>query len=299
MKGVKGSIRESFAYRQQMIRSDDGTMLAVQSRGNGPVIMLANGLGGHFITWSRIIEQFESRHTFISWDYRGTLDSKPPIKASALTIPDHVSDFRQIFSSLNGNRPAIIMGWSMGVQVALEFYRSFPKLVQALVLINGTYQAPLRSAFYRIVPDSLLRQGVRQLGLISPMIRLTVGAASMNPFLLPILKRLHLLNKSMDEVVIKAVLHYFSRLDFTIYSRILLHLADHSAADLLPEIHVPVLIVHGRQDIFTPLDVARTMADRIPNSQLLVLDKGTHYTPVEYPDRINEQIEIFFSELGQ
>lgn len=43
----------------------------------------------------------------------------------------------------------------------------------------------------------------------------------------------------------------------------------------LPEIAVPALVAHGREDPFFPLGNAEALARKIPGAQLLVLDAGT------------------------
>ena len=61
----------------------------------------------------------------------------------------------------------------------------------------------------------------------------------------------------------------------------------------MAEIRVPVLIAHGTRDPFTPIAVAREMADRIPDAKLVVFDRGSHTLPIEYPDEIARAMRPF------
>src|SRR5262249_27167695 len=66
--------------------------------------------------------------------------------------PFHVQDIRTVLDA-EGVRTATVFGWSMGVQVALEFAVLFPERVSRLVLINGTHGHALSTAmqpFFRL-----------------------------------------------------------------------------------------------------------------------------------------------------
>jgi len=60
-------------------------------------------------------------------------------------------------------------------------------------------------------------------------------------------------------------------------------------AELLPTITTPVTIINGRSDRVVPLSNAEFLADRLPNSRLVVIDAG-HFVweeaPSEYADAV-------------
>jgi pimeloyl-ACP methyl ester carboxylesterase len=70
----------------------------------------------------------------------------------------------------------------------------------------------------------------------------------------------------------------------------------HSAEDILESIAVPVLIVHGTNDPFTPLIVAQEMAERIPNAKLVIIEDGSHTLPIESPDEIVAELRPFLKK---
>jgi pimeloyl-ACP methyl ester carboxylesterase len=51
---------------------------------------------------------------------------------------------------------------------------------------------------------------------------------------------------------------------------------EHDAWDVLPEITAPTLILHGDNDILTPVDNAWLLASRIPHARLEVLPGARH-----------------------
>src|SRR5690348_1506435 len=104
-----------------MIRSGDGTELAVEEAGEaGPLVVLANGLGGTMRGWQPLIRRLAPMARLVSWDYRGLYASAPPRNPAAVCIEDHCRDLEAVLDDTGGG-PAVLIGWSMGVQVAVEF----------------------------------------------------------------------------------------------------------------------------------------------------------------------------------
>src|SRR6478735_12238426 len=126
------------------LEASDGTTLRYFDSGGGlPAIVMANGLGGPLSAYKHQIQHLRSRFRIISWDYRGLYGSSLPSGAHPdLSIEAHVRDLLSVLEALGEKRVAVV-GWSMGVQVALDLYATHPDLVSHLVLINGTFGRPL------------------------------------------------------------------------------------------------------------------------------------------------------------
>lgn len=63
--------------------------------------------------------------------------------------------------------------------------------------------------------------------------------------------------------------------------------------DRLPEIHVPVLLIHGEKDPLVPLQLAKEAQQRIPGSRLEVIPGCGHWPPRERPDLFNPILTRF------
>ena len=85
-------------------------------------------------------------------------------------------------------------------------------------------------------------------------------------------------------------------IDLPMFLRMLRFAGEHSAKDLLPKIDVPVLVLAGDRDTFTPTRYAEEMAKLIPTAELRVLN-GTHVIPIERKDQVAELIERFVRGL--
>jgi 3-oxoadipate enol-lactonase len=65
--------------------------------------------------------------------------------------------------------------------------------------------------------------------------------------------------------------------------------------ELFGRIRTPVLVVAGAEDATFPVAEARVMADAIPGSRFVVLDKAAHLAALECPDEVNALIEEFIA----
>ena len=61
----------------------------------------------------------------------------------------------------------------------------------------------------------------------------------------------------------------------------------------LASIAVPTLIVVGENDVLTPPDLSRSMHGQIRGSQLMIIPKAGHMTPMEQPEAFNRHLEAF------
>ncbi|MCZ7684367.1 MAG: alpha/beta hydrolase [Sandaracinaceae bacterium] len=223
--------------------------------------------------------------------------SGPPPARDDLRVEDHARDALRVMDDA-GIEQTAIFGWSMGVQVALEVFRRAPDRVKLLVLINGVAGRPWESAF-----------NVPQLGAMIPTI---LGAVRMIPGVAQSVtervvqwpetvtwaKRVGLAGQTLDEDIFAQLAGSFAQLDMDLYVHTLELLGEHDARDCLDELDVPVLVISGDRDLFTPRRAAEDMVHRVRGAELLVVPGGTHYVAVEYPELVNLRVEKFFRERG-
>src|SRR5258708_11079042 len=138
----KGSAK----FDAHVVSSLDGTQIAYATAGrwddpSSTAIVLANGLGGTAVAWTHQVGHLADRYRFVTWDYRGLFHSGRPRDPNAFGVDRHVEDLFVILEKL-GVEQAVLMGWSMGVQVSLEALRRRPSLARGLVLLNGTFGRP-------------------------------------------------------------------------------------------------------------------------------------------------------------
>jgi pimeloyl-ACP methyl ester carboxylesterase len=275
---------------QRHVVANDGTRIGYQVRGQGPCVVLANGLGGTYIAFRYLYDALEDYRT-ICWDYRGLYTSAQPRDPRANTVGHQVEDLIAICEQ-EGVQDVVVVGWSMGVQVGFEAIRRYPERVRGLFAINGTYGRAFRTVMgSRLVGSTipmLLRLVRAQAELAGRATKLLAGSDA----LISAMKRVGLVSQRIDIDIFRAVAAGFQHIDWRIYSDLLARLDEHDAEAVLARIDVPVAIVTGDRDLMTPPATAEHMHRAIRSSRMVVIEGGTHYTPVEYP-------AILVDELGR
>lgn len=282
--------------QHKRIAGFDGTELAYQVRGAGPVVVLANGLGGSFEAFRHIYAELGERFKILSWDYRGLFGSAAPRDLATLAV-EYQCDDLELLMDAEGIQRAVFVGWSMGVQVLFEFFRRRRERMDGIVAINGTAGLPFRSALASRAVSTLipllLRAGRAQSDLVGRITRAVVGWEGA----VPMMQRFGMVSRTLDMEAFREVAAGFASIDWAIYMDTLTRLGDHDASDVLADIDIPTLIITGDRDVLTPAFTAERIHRAVRGSRLVVIPGGTHYTPVEYPHVIREELGDFLARL--
>jgi len=227
----------------------------------------------------------------LAWDYRGLYGSLLSRPDASVHVSAHAEDLSDILNSA-GIHQVHFVGWSMGVQVGLEFFSRCPERVASLTLLNGTYGRPFRGLplpFAELTLPSLLpsvqRWGPWGNALLFPITR--------SPLSYPALRALGIVAKGLDREHFYRMIRDFEQVDLKAYVRQLHALGQHDAEAILPRVSVPTLVTTGAKDVLTPPHLARKIAQTIPQAELFVLPGGTHYAPAEFPQMIAERVLSF------
>ncbi|MGD9798638.1 MAG: alpha/beta fold hydrolase [Acidimicrobiia bacterium] len=63
--------------------------------------------------------------------------------------------------------------------------------------------------------------------------------------------------------------------------------------EALPEVTVPTLLIHGRDDRVVPYEHSLTLLTLIPHSRLVILNRCGHWAMIEHPDEFNRLVADF------
>lgn len=279
-------------WKKSYITSWDGTCLAVYDTLKGDTFaVLSNGLGGDIRAWVPLLEHFHGKLRFISWDYRGLYGSERG-KCECYEIEHHAKDLEVLLEHF-GVEKAVFFGWSMGVQVNFELYRRNPEKFMALVQINGVSGLPFEKAFYGKIPGFVwdvffhfMKDGMRA---FFPIARYLAKKS----LLLKIAHQLGFFTLSEYKDIARELVLAWLSLDMNEYVKSFSALGRHDADNILPKISVPTLIIYGTRDFFTPGKFAVDMAKKIQGAEVIAIENGSHYTPLEFPDKVNSAVESF------
>ena len=283
-------------FTETRIRGHDGTDLAVQVSGDGPLVVLANGLGGSLRAWGPFLRRFRSRRRIVSWDYRGLYRSGPPSDVSAVTIEDHAADLGAVLEWVGGG-PAVLVGWSMGVQIVVEYALGHRADVSGLVLVAGAPGDPYAGVLHTSVSRSLIPPVTFAVQAAALPFGLTMRTLTLAPRrAAEALRAVGVLAPGADLEAFTDLAHDFARLDWRIYMRTVRAMGRHDAWPRLGEVQVPTLVVGGTADLFLPVASVEATARAIPDAELWVRPGASHYLPVEFPDELAARVDRFLTE---
>ncbi len=284
------------ALQTRRIASFDGTELCYYTGGSGPAVVLANGLGGPVASYRHVLAELGADYKILSWDYRGLYGSGRPRDPNALGMDHHIRDL-EVLMAVEGIDEAIIIGWSMGVQVGFEFYRRHPDQVAGLALLCGVAGAPFTTvpggALAGSLISPLMQLGKRNARLIQSLSR-RVGTWK---GLVPLMQKAGIVAPSLDMEVFRDIVRDFTAMDMEIYCETLRQLGQHDASDVPRIVRVPTLLVAGEFDMMTPRSVSERIHEEIEDCHLVIVEGGTHYTPVEFPTQVRSELDTFLRRV--
>jgi pimeloyl-ACP methyl ester carboxylesterase len=166
----------------------------------------------------------------------------------------------------------VAVGHSMGGRVALEAYRRAPARIRGLVLLDTGYQGRPsneigeRERAERLELVELARHsGMRAMG--QQWVRRMVHPDRLD-------------DQSLMEPILRMIERKTAAL-FEAQQRALLARPD--ATQLLADIACPTLILCGREDAWSPPSRHEDMARRIATSELVIVERCGHMSPMEQP----------------
>jgi 3-oxoadipate enol-lactonase len=256
----------------------DGARLAYQVEGpdGAPPLLLLQGQANSHRWWDGLREPFASTYRTVTFDYRGTGDSRAPVPAAGRgaewSTASFAADALAVLDHL-GHHRVRVYATSMGGRVAQVLASSAPSRVVRLVLACTSPGGPharergpeVRRALAQPDPDAR-RRALLDL-MYTPAWAAAHGDSSTllgDPTMTPEAARQHL----------------------RVSGR-------HDAWAALPAISAPTLVLHGSDDLMTPAGNADLLADRIPDARARVTPGGRHGFFDEFASTVTPEVLAF------
>ncbi len=283
----------------------DGSQLQVELYGpaDGPPVVLTHGWGLDSGEWYYAKKRLAERHRVIVWDLPGLGRSGRP-RDNDWSLERLASDLEAVLA-LAGDRPAVLVGHSIGGMIILTFCKLFPEAlgrrVAGLVIADSTYTNPVNTtsgaAFYRAIQKPVLEPLCHLMVWLSPLC-----------FVLNLLSYLNgsaqrwTDRSSFSGHETRGQLNFISWLYVKgwpgVLARGMLGMFRYDATAVLPTVSVPTLIVVGAQDSTCEPEASEYMSRQIPGAQLVMPDPAKHCAPFEHHERFHEEIERFVTECA-
>ncbi|MBA3455130.1 MAG: alpha/beta fold hydrolase [Deltaproteobacteria bacterium] len=278
------------------VSPSDGSPLFYESwgtRGQATPVLLCDGIGCDGYVWRYLRNDLGSRFG-LHPHYRGHGRTAAPRDPARVTVEDLADDIACVLDDALVDR-AVLVGHSMGVQVALETYRRHPERVSGLVLVCGASSHPLRTFKGSATLEEMLPTIQKWIQRVPRVLNRLSRALLPTRLAYEVASRLEIRRELVEPADFMPYLEGMSRIDVRLFVAMLASAGQHSADDLLPDIRVPTLVVAGGRDGFTPPERSRAMAEAIPAAELLEIPNASHTAPIERPHLVDWTIRDFIA----
>jgi 3-oxoadipate enol-lactonase len=249
-------------------RAAGATIHYMVEGGGRDTVLLIMGLAGHATEWGEaFVADLASDHRVIRMDNRGIAQSQT--SATSWTMEQMADDVRAVLDALALARVHVV-GTSMGGMIAQTLALEHPERVDRLVLMATGFGGPEMipaepravAAFYPLPGESPGAQRRRGLKLLvgdsfaadhGPLLEMLVAQRERNPTAGPVFAAQYAAIVSSDR------------------------------SQRVSGIKSRTLIVHGEQDPLVPVQNGRLLHERIPSSQLVLLEGVGHMPHLERP----------------
>ena len=248
---------------------NDPLKLAYEREGAGPVVIFMHGIGGNRTNWDEQQSGLSDRFCTVAWDARGYGESDDPVET--LEFSDFADDLNALLDHL-GVRSAHLVGLSMGGMIAQDYYGRHAHRVATLTLADtsrgfGAAREADRQDFLaqRLKP---LQSGMTPADLAPKMIGVLTGSRA-------------------TQAVRQRLLESLSAVRTGPYIQALKASVTTDFRTILPGIATPTLIIAGTEDKVLPVPESQALADAIPGSELMLIERAGHLANIEAPGLFN------------
>jgi pimeloyl-ACP methyl ester carboxylesterase len=278
------------------VAPSDGSPLFYESwgeRGRATPALLCDGIGCDGYVWRHLRHDLADRHCVHS-HYRGHGRTPPPRDPARVTVEDLADDVACVLDDALVDR-AVLVGHSMGVQVALETYRRHAARVAGLVLMCGAASHPLRTFRGSAVLEQWLPVIQKWIHRVPGMINRATRVVLPTRLAYEVASRLEIRRELIEPSDFMPYLEGMARIDARLFVAMLSAAGRHSADELLPHVMVPTLVVAGGRDGFTPPERSRAIASAVPDAEILEIPNASHTAPIEHPQLVSRTVRDFLA----
>ena len=259
----------------------NGIEIHYETQGHGQPLVLISGLGYTKWEWHRMAPLLAGHFQVITFDNRGVGQTDKP--QGPYTAHMLAADTVGLLDEL-GIDKAIIMGHSMGgfiaQALALEFSHKVDKLILCSTNFGGPHHIPVTPEAMKVLTDvssdpvTRFRNGL--------YISTAPGWAEKNP-------------QMIQEWVEWRAANPIEPAPYQAQLAIGLGLLQEAAAfeNYLYRIQVPTLILFGEYDMVVPPANAALLAEKIPDSKVVILPNAGHFFPIEVPGAASQAVIDF------
>jgi non-heme chloroperoxidase len=267
-----------------------------QRDANKPVLIFNYGLVCSNHHWKYQIEYFDNKeYQILLHDYRGHFQSSGNQDLEKITFQQMAKDISDMCAFLKIEK-AIMLGHSMGVNICLQLAKDYPELVSEMVLISGTFMPVKDIMFDTNIMEFLTPLAMAGLEKYPEFMKKIWSTGGINPLVKEIIHTTGFNRQKVSKEFIEIYLNRMGQLGVDMFFQLFKEMTRQNITSSLGQMKIPTLIMGGHNDNVIPNHLQRTLASLIPNAETYFLKTGSHVPQADFPELLNERIELFIEQ---
>lgn len=240
--------------------------------GSGPKgILVLHGWGSSIKSWSNLLTQFDpQKFTTYFLELPGFGESTEP--NTAWNVDNYVSFVEKFVSELP-TPPAYLLVHSFGGRLAIKWLA---------LKSNHSFTKAIFIGAAGIKPRLNFRQKITQ--TVAPFFKSFAKIPGFKKFYNFVRRLVYKFIGSSDYLNVEGTM-----------KNTFINVIGEDLRGLLNQIKIPVRLIWGKHDSFTPLWMGQVMKNSIKNSELIVLDDAKHGLHLQKPEVLVQNVADFFN----
>lgn len=234
--------------------------------GQGEPILLIHGVGLRAEAWNAQISALSERFQVTAVDMPGHGDSALP--AGSLALEDYTNAIAAVF-----DRPALVVGHSMGAMIALDLAARYPQLVRGVAALNAVFERPAE-AEHAVQARAAQLDGVTVADPSATLVRWFGNTPS------------------PERSACKDWLCNVDPAGYRAAYRVFAH-ENGPSRDALAALTCPALFMTGAEEPNSTPAMSLVMAEIASNGRAVVLPEAAHMMPMTHTEQVNAALLDF------
>ncbi len=264
-------------------------------KGKGTPLLMIHGLGGNATHWNRNIDELSQHYHCIALDLPGYGSSDSTVRADGSTQMDFYADIIiQLINKLH-LKNVVLMGHSMGGQIAIITVLKQPSLFSKLILIGSAGLEKYSAVEVGLMKTYATPQHYFEQDSATVTKAYKASFVHLPPEGETMIKERLALNRC------PGFYKYCQNISLGVQG-----LASHLVSDSLSFITLPTLIIFGDKDAAIPnkrmhptattIEVATNANKAIAGCKLVMIDDASHLVQFEKPKEVDDAIITFIDD---
>ena len=261
----------------------EGVAVNAIEKGVGRPVVLVHGLPGSAYDWAPLTDALADRgHRVLAYDRVGYGHSDAR-RNGEFTIESNAGELLALLET-EGLEDATVIGWSYGGATSIRAALTDPSRIGRLVLVGSAGPAEMMEEPPAIFALIFSAPAVAWYAAVPPVGRALQRGMSVQAFS----------EQPQPDWWLPQVAANFARPNTRDTFRGEGANFDPSNLDPAP-IERPILIIHGDDDRNAPIAIGRWLHEHAANSELYVIEGGSHMLPITHADSLADRITSFMA----